>query len=188
MTWALSQSGTKTATVAGTCTISNASPGVITITNTCAANDQVVFTTTGTLPTGLTAGTTYFVISAGLSSSVFEVSATLGGAAINTSSAGSGTHTATIEHLLATDTNNGTFVCETDTSNMALSDLVEFRIYTITLSGGALVQAWKWPFQNVQINNHKLFPPVASDQSIKFMVKQLAGTGRAFAWKMLRVS
>ncbi len=187
MTWALSDNGTKTATVTGTCTISNASPAVITITNTAAAGDQVVFSTTGTLPTGLSPATVYYVIAAGLSSSVFEVSATLGGSAINTSGAGSGTHTAVIEHTLATDTNNGTFVLEVETSNMVLGDLLEIRCYTITLSGGALVQMWKGTYQHAQINNHKVSPPVASDQSIKCTIIQQAGTGRAFAWKMLRI-
>jgi hypothetical protein len=187
MTWILSDSGTKTATVAGTCTISNASPAVITILNTCVAGDMVVFATTGALPTGLTAGTTYYVISAGLSSSQFEVSATSGGSAINTSSAGSGTHTATLEQVLATDTNNGTFVLEADTHNMALGDLVELRAYTITLPGGTLYQAWKGTFQHAQINAKKIFPPVASDQSIMFTLKQLAGTGRSFPWKALRI-
>ena len=187
MTWTLSDSGTKTATVAGTCTISNASPAVITITNTCAAGDMVVFSTTSALPTGLTAGTTYYVIAAGLSSSQFEVSATSGGSAINTSSGGSGTQTATIEHILATDTNNGTFQLETDLSNITYGDLIELRAYTILLSGGSLVQRQKGTYQHVQINNHVASDAVPSDQSISCTIKQLAGTGRAFAWKMLRI-
>lgn len=91
------------------------------------------------------------------------------------------------ETTLATDTNNGTFALEVDTSNLALGDLLEIRIYTITLSGGSLTQAWKGVFQNAQINNHKISPPVASDQSIKCTLKQTAGTGRTFAWKMLRI-
>ena len=45
--------------------------------------------------TGLTVGTVYYVISAGLTANDFEVSATAGGSAINTSSAGSGTHSVT---------------------------------------------------------------------------------------------
>lgn len=78
----------------GTVTITNATPAVVTwTTHGRAADDQVVFTTTGALPTGLTAGTTYYVIASGLSTNSFQVSATQGGAAINTSSAGSGTHT-----------------------------------------------------------------------------------------------
>lgn len=91
------------------------------------------------------------------------------------------------ETVLATDTNNGTFVLEVDTSNMVLGDLLEIRIYTITLSGGTLTQSWKATYQHTQINNHKISPPVASDQSIKCTLKQTAGTGRTFAWKMLRI-
>jgi hypothetical protein len=71
------------------------------------------------------------------------------------------------ETTLATDTNNGTFVLEVETSNMALGDVLEIRIYTITLSGGTLTQAWKAAYQHPQVNNHKISPPVASDQSIK---------------------
>lgn len=94
--------GNNTATSAGviysdnaaTVTITNASPAVITWTaHGLVAGQAVVFMTTGTLPTGITSGTTYYVISAGLSTNAFEISATVGGAAINTSSAGSGTHT-----------------------------------------------------------------------------------------------
>ncbi|MGM4997845.1 hypothetical protein AB8A05_04205 [Tardiphaga sp. 538_B7_N1_4] len=76
-------------------TISNASPAVVTYANTFAANDAVVFSTTGSLPTGLTAGTVYYVSATSLSGSSFKVSATPGGALINTSSAGSGTHSVT---------------------------------------------------------------------------------------------
>lgn len=78
-------------------TITNASPGVVTWTaHGLAVGSPVVFTTTGALPTGLTAGTTYYVRTV-LTADTFTVSATQGGAAINTSGAGSGTHTATTE-------------------------------------------------------------------------------------------
>lgn len=76
-----------------TATITNASPGVVTVTgHGFAANQRVTFTTTGGLPTGLSVGTTYYVIPTGLATDSFQVSATLGGSAVNTSSAGSGTH------------------------------------------------------------------------------------------------
>lgn len=91
------------------------------------------------------------------------------------------------ETTLATDTNNGTFVLEVDTSNLVLGDLLEVRVYTITLSGGSLTQVWKGTYQHPQINNHKASPPIASDQSIKCTLKQVAGTGRTFVWKMLRI-
>jgi hypothetical protein len=80
----------KTATV----TMTIASPCVVTWTgHTLVNGDRVVFTTTGALPTGLTAGVTYYVINQ--ATNTFQVSATLGGSAINTSGTQSGTHTAT---------------------------------------------------------------------------------------------
>lgn len=78
-----------------TATISQATPGVVTWNaHGLDPNAGVVFTTTGALPTGLTAGTTYYVKTV-LTANTFTVSATKGGAAIDTSSAGSGTHTVT---------------------------------------------------------------------------------------------
>lgn len=52
---------------------------------------QVRLVTTDTLPAGLAVETTYYVVNA--STDVFQLSATLGGAAINITDAGTGTHT-----------------------------------------------------------------------------------------------
>jgi hypothetical protein len=65
-------------------TISAANPVVVTMANTFAAGQPVSFLSTGNLPAGLVQGTTYYVIAAGLSGSQFEISATVGGSAINT--------------------------------------------------------------------------------------------------------
>jgi hypothetical protein len=79
--------------------ISNASPAVFTLnSHGRAVGDAIVLTTDGTLPTGLTAGTVYYIISAGFGANSFQVSATAGGSAINTSSAGSGTHSFTDDY------------------------------------------------------------------------------------------
>lgn len=78
----------------GAVTVTIASPAVFTLNNHgLSSGDQVIFQTTGALPTGLTAGTTYFVIAAGLTANNFEVSTTAGGSAVNTSGTQSGTHT-----------------------------------------------------------------------------------------------
>lgn len=78
-----------------TVTITNASPAVFTTTaHGYYVGLGIKFTTTGSLPTGLTAGTQYYV-SAVPTVDTYRVSATVGGADINTSSAGSGTHTGT---------------------------------------------------------------------------------------------
>lgn len=77
-----------------TFTVTIASPGVFTLSaHALVVNQRVTFTTTGTLPTGLTAGTEYFVISAGLTADAFRVSTSRGGSAVNTSGSQSGTHT-----------------------------------------------------------------------------------------------
>jgi hypothetical protein len=77
-----------------TVTITNASPAVVSWTgHGFSVGQPVFFRTTGALPTGITANTAYFVIAAGLGANSFQISLTSGGAAINTSSAGSGVHT-----------------------------------------------------------------------------------------------
>lgn len=76
-------------------TISIATPGVVTwAAHGLGANDPVKFTTTGALPTGITSNTTYYVVGASVTTNTFQVSATPGGSAINTTGTQSGTHTA----------------------------------------------------------------------------------------------
>jgi hypothetical protein len=54
--------------------------------------ERVQAQTTGTLPTGLSADTDYYVVSASATGDTFKLSATSGGSAIDITSAGSGTH------------------------------------------------------------------------------------------------
>lgn len=86
-------------------TISSATPGVVTWNNHgLAAGTPVVFSTTGTLPTGLTAGTIYYVAATPApNGNTFSVAATVGGTAIATSTAGSGVHTASAQPVGDTD-------------------------------------------------------------------------------------
>lgn len=94
---------------AQTATITIASPAVITPATSVPINTTpVTFTTTGALPTGLTVGKVYYVVNAG--ATTFQVSATIGGTAVNTSGTQSGVHTVTIP-IASTDTttnSNGT--------------------------------------------------------------------------------
>ncbi len=77
--------------------ISNGSPAVFTLNSHGLANgDTLRLTTSGGLPTGLSAGVTYFVINQ--AANTFNVSLTLAGAAVNTSGAGSGTHSMTYKY------------------------------------------------------------------------------------------
>ena len=85
---------------AQTVTISNGTPAVITLasgSHTMVTGSPIQFATTSALPTGLAVATTYYVINTG-STTTFRVASSLAnalaGTAIATSSAGSGTHTA----------------------------------------------------------------------------------------------
>lgn len=76
-------------------TISQASPAVVTKTaHGRSTGDAVVFATAGSLPAGLTAGTTYYVRR--IDDNTFNVSATRDGARVITTSAGTGTHTVSL--------------------------------------------------------------------------------------------
>jgi len=78
-----------------TVTVTIAAPGVFTWTaHGLAVGDAVQFTTTGALPTGITASTTYYVKTVA-SADTFTVAATAGGSAITTTGTQSGVHTAT---------------------------------------------------------------------------------------------
>lgn len=75
-------------------TVTIATPAVVSWANHGRlAGDKIRFTTTGALPTGLVANTDYYIITAGLVAGSFQLSATPGGAAINTSGTQSGVHT-----------------------------------------------------------------------------------------------
>ena len=90
----ISRTGVNIAETSDTVTISIASPAVVTLSNHDLTPGQAIsFSTTGALPTGITAGRTYFVIATSIADGSFLFSETRGGSAVNTSGTQSGTHT-----------------------------------------------------------------------------------------------
>jgi hypothetical protein len=84
-----------TATVATTAFTANAATDVCTATAHNFSNGWALqLTSSGTLPAPLVAGTTYYVINA--TANTFKLAATSGGAAINLTTAGTGTHSAAL--------------------------------------------------------------------------------------------
>lgn len=78
----------------GTFTVTIASPAVFTkVAHGFVAGDKVHFKTTGALPTGLSIGTEYYVISSGLAADTFRVALSPEGTVVNTSGSQSGVHT-----------------------------------------------------------------------------------------------
>jgi len=83
-------------------TISSATPGVVSwVGHGLPAGTPVVFSTSGALPAPLVAGTVYFVVDPDTDD--FSVAATSGGAAINTTTAGTGIHVASAQPEGETD-------------------------------------------------------------------------------------
>jgi hypothetical protein len=116
-----------------TVTITIASPGVITWTShPLSDTDQVIFTTTGALPTGITAGTSYYVVNS--AANTFEIEATIGGGSINTSGTQSGTHTATVDDAIVIEQDSGDTVVTSVISGESGS--VGFK-YVVSLTDGA---------------------------------------------------
>lgn len=99
--------GSFTLTTTG-CTISNASPGVVTYVGAdiFANNDPVTFFTSGSLPSPLSPGIIYYVRNVNAGANTFEVANAPGGASINTTTAGSGTHTVGACNIIASWTDN----------------------------------------------------------------------------------
>ena len=113
-----------------------ATPGVITVSSAPSNGDQVIFSTTGTLPTGITAGTAYYVVNR--TSTTFQISATSGGSAINTSGyAQTGTHTATSYTLVNTSGSQSGVQTET-TSKIYFKYKTQDRM-SLDLGGNAIM-------------------------------------------------
>lgn len=81
-------------------TVTIAAPAVVTAGYSLANGTAIMLDTTGALPTGLVTGTVYYVV--GSAGTTFNLSATYGGAAINTAGAQSGTHTIMVRALPVT--------------------------------------------------------------------------------------
>ena len=121
-----------------TVTISVATPAVVTWTGSnMQANQPVVFSTTGALPTPIVAGTTYYVSATGLTANLFEISATPGGAVINTSGSQSGVQTATSTATLPLfTTTSGKALTTVTLANHGYTAGSDFPVVVPTTVGG----------------------------------------------------
>jgi hypothetical protein len=158
-----------------TVTVTIASPGVFTaVGHGYIIGDVVMFSTTGALPTGLTVNTAYYVLTVP-TSDTFTVSATLGGAAVNTSVSQSGVHTL-YSGLMAnaiglTDDGNGTatshdeYLLNLDNTTSVRAHRFNMRA-ALTVVTGYATGAWsyKTAIQTVtgtvqQVNNGRICTP-----------------------------
>jgi hypothetical protein len=112
-----------------------ASPGVVTVVSSPQNGDQVSFTTTDTLPTGITAGVIYYVINR--TSTTFEIAATTGGTAIDFTGSYTGTVTATSRTLIITSgSQSGT---QTETTSKLFFKYKSINRMSLDLGGNLTV-------------------------------------------------
>jgi hypothetical protein len=98
----------------------------------------------------------------------------------------SGSQTAVIgtEHTLATITTAGIYQLMTDIANLVAGEIVELRAYGKARSGDTERLMWG-PVSYGPIVPSQLLPPspaIVTAVSLRFTLKQTAGTGRAFPW------
>lgn len=111
---------------------------------------------------------------------------------------GSGTQNAVIatEHTLLDVAVAGSFTFHVDTSAMVAGDTLELRVYQIVLTGGTRRQTYLWSWSGAQdgssneLSPGKVCDPIGNELtdagSLRFTLKQTAGVGRAFPWKVLK--
>lgn len=108
---------------------------------------------------------------------------------------GSGTQAAVIttEHTLLDVAVAGSFQLEVDKINMASGDTLELRAYAIILTGGTRRVAYKQYYVDAQSADDMIaiMAPISNELtdagSLRFTLKQTAGTGRNFPWKVLKL-
>lgn len=100
-----------------------------------------------------------------------------------------GTQTAVIstEHSLATPSSAGVRVLAVDLSNMASGDTLELRIKAKVLAAGTTRIVYYAVFTGAQSADAAIVEsvPLASDTGATFTLKQTAGTGRNYDWKVM---
>ena len=85
----------------------------------------------------------------------------------------------------------GTYTLHVDLINMAPGDVVELRISQIVLTGGTRRVAYFATFNGAQPadNMIQISVPISNEltdtASLRFTLKQTAGTARSFPWKVI---
>lgn len=101
----------------------------------------------------------------------------------------SGTQTATVttEHTLTTQTGNKFYTAYVDLTNMVAGDTVEIRVSVIVKAAGSHILYYLGTYNGAQSNPLVYIASLPSDVSWKLTLKQTAGTGRNFDYRVYEV-
>jgi hypothetical protein len=178
---------------ATTVTMTIAAPAVITHTaHGFVTGQPVVFTTTGALPTGITSGTTYYVVSIAGSTTTYSVATTvanaIAGTRITTSGSQSGTHTCT---TLATVQNPDLTALTLGPSGLTGSQATPLLDLRQTWNTSGTPTAFKLNVTEVAANAAALFLDFQRSGTSRFKVDRnghITITSEAFSPSLITVS
>lgn len=140
-------------------------------------NDPVVFTTTGALPTGVTAGVTYFVSGTDLAAGTFKIAATPGGDVINTSGSQSGTHTGThYRHALDVIVYKGNNFADGEKIGSESGDA------TVVGSPGEITVAASYVWDEAAMSDYRGWPASLTYDRSRLTFCDFPQSPRAMAW------
>lgn len=112
--------------------------------------------------------------------------------AVTAEATGTQSATVTTEHTLRDVATAGVYTLHVDTVNMAAGDILELRVYQMTLTSGTQRVALVGCFYGAQPADDliKVSLPIGNELtdsvSLRFTLKQTFGTGRSFPWKVLK--
>jgi hypothetical protein len=112
--------------------------------------------------------------------------------AVTALGSGSQTTVLTTEHTLQDVAAAGTYTLHLDTNVMVDGDLIEVRIYQMVLTGGTRRVAYYTLYDGAQATDDliKISVPISNELtdsgSLRFTLKQTAGTVHAYPWKVLK--
>ena len=101
----------------------------------------------------------------------------------------SGTQTATIatEHTLSNPTGNKFYTAYVDLTNMASGDTVEIRVSLIVKTAGSYILYYLGTYSGAQSNPLVYIAALPSDIGYKLTLKQTAGTGRNYDYRVFEI-
>jgi hypothetical protein len=96
------------------------------------------------------------------------------------------------ENFLSSPNAAGTYILIIDTVNMVAGDILEIRIYKMTVTGGTTRVVYIMTYYGAQPTDDliKTSVPVGNDltdvNAVRFSIKQTFGTARNFPWTVLQ--
>lgn len=94
----------------------------------------------------------------------------------------------TLQTIVSGISSSGVYMLKLDLTTLANGDEVAVAANDRVLAGGTTRQSWSAYFANAQAYPVKHSPPIPSDVSLAFTIRQTAGVNRTIGYRVLRIS